>query len=108
MSKGNYGEIVGLLEYMDKVRNEKPKKGFFGKKKEKPLDLVDLLDKKQREADLIKKFIDDQHKLHKKDDDKKEKKGWDAMSPLQQAAYLTFGMQIMSLFYFSFLIKLLK
>lgn len=107
MSKNGYGEMTALLQYIDKVRNEKPKGLFRKQKKEKEIDLISLLEQKKREAKVIENFIEEQTKLNKKED-KKEKKGWDAMSPLQQAAYLTFGMQVMSLLYFSFLIKLLK
>ena len=108
MSKSNYVEMVGLLQYIDGVRNQKPK-GLFKKKKEPELDLLTLLEKKKREAQVIETFIEEQAKLKKKEEKKedKDKKGWDGMSPLQQAAYLTFGMQIMSLMYFTFLMKLL-
>lgn len=106
MSKGNYGEIVGLLEYMDKVRNEKPKKGLFRKEKRRstPDEFFDELRKFEDTKEKYEKWMKQQAKEEKKE----EKKGWDKLSPLQQAAYLTFGMQIMSLMYFSFLIKLLK
>ena len=110
MSKSNYGEFVGLLQYIDSVRAKEPKGLFRKPKKEKALSNIEVLMKAQQEAAQLKQFFDDQVKLNKKEDkDKdKEKKGWDAMSPLQQAVYITFGMQIMSLMYFSFLFKLLK
>lgn len=105
MAKNGYGEMIALVEYIDKIRNEKPKKRLFGKK-EKVKDPITALNEMKQAAKAFDDFIKEQEKLNKKED--KEKKGWDKLSPLQQAAYLTFGMQIVSLMYFSFLIKLLK
>jgi len=108
MSKNSgYGEMIALVEYIDKIRNEKPKKRLFGKK-EKVKDPITALNEMKQAAKAFDDFIKEQEKLNKKEDKDKEKKGWDKLSPLQQAVYITFGMQIMSLMYFSFLFKLLK
>lgn len=107
MAKNNqYGEMVALFEYIDKIRNEKPKKSFFKREKKRstPDEFFDELRKFEDTKEKYEKWMKQQAKEEKKE----EKKGWDKLSPLQQAAYLTFGMQIMSLLYFSFLIKLLK
>ena len=101
-----YGDIVALLEYMDK---KKPQKGLFKKPKKEPeVDLLTLLEKKKREAQVIETFIEEQAKLRKKEEKKEEKKGWDALSPIQQAAYLTFAIQAMSLLWLSLFLKMVK
>jgi len=106
MSKSNYGEIVGLLEYMDKVRNEKQPKRLFRKEKKQssPDEFFDQLRKFEDTKEKYEKWMKQQAKEEKKE----EKKGWDKLSPIQQAVYVTFGMQVMSLMYFLLLIKLLK
>lgn len=100
-----YGEIVALLEYMDRKKDKAPK-GFW-KKKDKPEDPIAYLNRMKAASKAFDDFIKEQEKLNKKEEKKEDKKGWDAMSPLQQAAYLTFGIQIMSLIYLSFMMKLL-
>jgi hypothetical protein len=104
MSKSNYGEMLGLLQYIDSIRNQKPAKGLF-KKKDKPVDLMSLLEQKKREAQVIETFIEEQAKLKKKDEKKEDKKGWEALSPIQQAAYLTLGIQLMAFMWLSFFMK---
>lgn len=100
-----YGEIVALLEYMDRKQPKVPK-GFF-RKKEKAKDPVAQLQEWKAASEAFQNFIKEQEKLNKKEEKKEEKKGWEAMSPLQQAAYLTLGIQLMSLVYLSFMLKLL-
>lgn len=100
-----YGEIVALLEYMDR-KKDKSMKGLF-RKKEKPQNPIEALNDMKAAAKAFNDWVAEQEKLNKKEEKKEDKKGWDAMSPLQQAAYLTFGIQIMSLVYLSFMMKLL-
>lgn len=105
MSKSNYGEIVGLLQYIDSVRNQKTK-GLF-KRKDKPKNPLEYLQEMKAAAKAYDDFIKEQEKLNKKED-KGDKRGWDALSPIQQAAYLTFAIQAMSLLWLSFFIKLVR
>lgn len=105
MAKSNYGELVALFEYIDKAR--KPPKGFFRKEKRRnstPEEIFEDLRKYEDTKEKYEKWMKQQAKEEKKE----EKKGWAKLSAFQQAAYLTVIMQVSSLLYFSFLIKLLK
>lgn len=104
MSKNGYGEMVALLKYIDEIK--KPPKGFFKREKKRstPDEFFDELRKFEDTKEKYEKWMKQQAKEEKKE----TKKGWDALSSLQQAAFLTLGMQVMSLMYFAFMIKLLK
>lgn len=73
MSK--YGELLALAEFFKKSGAEEAKaKPMRTEKKEKPIDLMGLLDQKKREYDAVKLFVDQQHRLNKPEEKKEEKK----------------------------------
>lgn len=75
MSKG-YSSAMALIEagkQMALSRLEKPMRTERDKK-EKPLNLVALLDEKRREYEALKTFVEQQNKLNKPEEKKDEKK----------------------------------
>lgn len=72
MSKNGYGEIVALLEYFDRKTSQKPPKAKgWGKRGPKgDIDIISLIEKKKKEAELLEKFLKDQKKEEKKDEKK--------------------------------------
>ena len=65
MSK-SYGDIVALLDWaMKQKANSVP---VPKTKKEKPVDVFQLLQQKRQEAQLLENFIKDMEKINKKED----------------------------------------
>jgi hypothetical protein len=75
MSKG-YSEALALIEAGKQMAlgtiREKPMRSV-AEKKEKPPDLMALLDQKKREYEAVKTFVEQQTKLNKQEE---KKKGW--------------------------------
>lgn len=61
MSKNSYGDMLAILEYIDRKKN-KPRG-----KKSPDIDLVTLLRKKKEEAEILEKFLKETKKEEKKE-----------------------------------------
>lgn len=75
MSK--YGELLALAEIFKKQGADEAKakdKPMRTKDKEKPLELMNLLDQKRREYEAVKLFVEQQNKLNKPEEKKEDKK----------------------------------
>lgn len=71
MSK--YSEMVALLEYFDKKSAPKPGKKRLGFKM-KEFDPIEYVRKEKEKVERWEKFLKDQAKIDKKDDDKSKDK----------------------------------
>jgi hypothetical protein len=79
MAKG-YAEALALVEVgkqmamsMKPVREERT---HHHRHKEKEVDIMALLEKKRRECKALELFVEEQHKLSKKEEKREEKKRW--------------------------------
>lgn len=106
MSKQNYGEVMALLEWADRKAN-KPNKIVTKTKKEKAPNIYELLLEEQQKAQLLNKFIEDQIKLHKKEDKKeeKDKKDEKGLTVLQKTVYIVLTSLIGTPLYVFFLMS---
>ena len=95
MSK--YSDMVALLEWAEKRKTpDKPKRWRREKNDDDPMA---ILIKAKRFADEWDKFQKDQEKIHKKEEKKEDKKGWDGMSFVQKVAVLTFTVPLATMGY---------
>lgn len=114
MGKIPISELVPLIEYFEKKKEQPPKptkRGYrrYRQNNDDNLDLGDLY-KMKRFADEYNKFLSDQEKINKKDDKDKEKEKkktwWEELGFIQKVAVLTatvppaiMGLIIMSLLF---------
>lgn len=73
MSKG-YSEALALIEAGKQMALGTVKEKPMRAEKEKPLDLMNLLDQKRREYEAVKLFVDQQNRLNKPEEKKEDKK----------------------------------
>lgn len=99
----NGKDLITVLEYAKAFnKTEKPKRSS---RKEKPEpDVIELLNKKRREAKLLEDYIKELEKIHKKDEKKEEKKGMGMvekvllLSTLGPIAGMLYGFMLVSIF----------
>lgn len=79
MAKG-YAEALALIEAGKQMAiNMKPHREdrtHQPRRREKEVDLMALLEEKRRECKALELFVEEQHKLTKKEEKKEEKKRW--------------------------------
>ena len=78
MAKG-YAEALALVEVGKQMAlSMKPQREerSHPRRKEKEVDLMALLEEKRRECKALELFVEEQHKLTKKEEKKEEKKRW--------------------------------
>lgn len=68
----NGKDLIAVLEYAKAFSKPEKSKRSWKKEKVKSFDLVDRLRQMKEEADLLEKFLKEQDKLNKKEDDKKK------------------------------------
>jgi len=109
MSKNNYSDLVALLEWAEK-KNQPVKVPRWLKKptKEPDLNVIDLLNKKMQEVDVIKTFLSNQEKINKKDEKKEEKKWHEKMSNFHLAVFLTLSSPIIFGLYGMFFLSVIR
>lgn len=106
----NARDMIALMEYgkafnaRNSFKKETPR---FRKKKEKPLDLYELLRKEEEKVTLFKKFIEDFEKTHKKDD-KKDKKTMGAIELFILATVFSPLVFLFELWAYSFVVDYIK
>lgn len=106
MSKG-YSSAMALIEAGKQMalgaHKEKPMR-TERKKEDKPVDLMALLEQKRREYLAVKQFVEEQHKLAKPDEKKKEDGHWNvrnvalfliATSPITGPLYVWWFRQLL-------------
>ena len=94
---GKYGEVAALAELFMKVGENNAKAAQNADKTKRParetskkedLDLLALLEKKRREYEAVKQFVNDQVKLNKPEEKKDDKKKETVISERNVALFL--------------------